>query len=98
METEILGIYIIGFVLGINNGILMSFGWATSLGSWVQFPISYINPPIITLGTRPTDSEGTVGRTCNLNKSRSASQFIVYNNGWSNNYVGLTCDWISIGH
>ena len=43
METEILGIYIIiGFVLGINNGLITCFVQSTiANASTIQLPITY---------------------------------------------------------
>ena len=84
----------------INNGIIIQFGRVhrDSFSIGIIFPISYTAFCSVTLGTRADDSEVTLGMIATLHKTKATAWFALSKNGWTQQYIGMTCDWISMGY
>lgn len=53
---------------------------------------------MVLVSTRAEDSEYTVGRMFNLAKTLHTSYFGVVNNGWADQYTGITGFWYACGY
>lgn len=84
-------------LLDINNGLKIQYGYSDTFAVTLNFPIAFTTFVNVAIGTRPTDSEPTLGCITHLPRTKDLTGFYVCRDGWSNQYVGCKLDYIAIG-